>query len=342
MRRCLDQPAVALAILAASALFPQALLSQDTTVTRWVTEARVKLREEPSTSAGTIRTLSSGVELELVRPGSFRRDFYHVVTTEGDTGWVGFAYVRPADSAALSIAAAASVETEVVGLDNPASEVDVSWPKPRLRRSVFVGSSGRRCQAEGTAGSDWRTNVRKNRPDVPERSNAITSDALADTVTLPFARGGLPLSREGWTDEETLEVARYEGIPVTVTGYFFKIKPQSSNAEDTNCDMTGEANTDWHIAFTGSHDGIEEESVVIEPTPRFKKRHSSWKRGTLRNYEADRRSAGDSVRITGYLFYDPSHKNHLDRFRATMWETHPITRIEIFREGAWVNIDDLR
>jgi hypothetical protein len=219
--------------------------------------------------------------------------------------------------------------------------IDPTWAKPRLRRSRFTTSDGRRCEAEGQPGGDWRTNIRKNRIDAPAVSHAVVWEALADTVLLPFARGGLPRQRSGWRDEEALEVGRFEGIPVTVTGYLVKIKPQSGNQEDTNCKFTGEKNTDWHIAFIGLSDGEEVQSVVIEPTPRWKKRHPKWIRSNLRDYEKDRREPVDSVRITGYLFYDPSHANHLMTLRVSMWEIHPITRIEIFRSGAWVNVDAL-
>jgi hypothetical protein len=327
--------ALLLAALAANAR------AQDTIATNFVVESRVKLRADPATTAEILKTLSAGEALTLIRPGALRSDFYHVATNTGDTGWVGFPYIRPADSATMSVAEAAAVVTVTNQLGNPATAIDPSWPKPRLRRSIFVATTGKRCQAEGKIDSDWRTNIRKNRPDVPPRSRAVTWEALADTVTLPFARGGLPTRREGWTDEEAAAVARFEGIPITVTGLLVIIKPQSSNGEATNCGFTGEANTDWHIAFVGLSDGSEGESVVIEPTPRFKRRHAAWKRAALRDYEADRRSPGDSVRFTGYLFYDPSHESHLDTFRRTMWEIHPITRIEVFLNGGWVNIDEL-
>jgi hypothetical protein len=130
-------------------------------------------------------------------------------------------------------------------------------------------------------------------------------------------------------------------MPVTVTGFIVKIKPQGGSQEDTNCRFTGEPNTDWHVAFAGTSNGIEKNSVVIETTPRFKERHPAWIRATLRDFEADRRTTSDSVRVTGYLFYDPSHANHLKTLRISMWEIHPITKIEVFLGGVWTNIDDI-
>ena len=36
---------------------------------------------------------------------------------------------------------------------------------------------------------------------------------------------------------------------------------------------------------------------------------------------------------------DPEHRNHLGRYRSTLWEIHPITKIEVFTNGKWVDLD---
>jgi hypothetical protein len=64
-------------------------------------------------------------------------------------------------------------DTQVKWLDDPVQTIDSTWTKPKLIRSVFVASTGKRCQAEGTDGGDWRTNLRKNRVDAPAESHAI-------------------------------------------------------------------------------------------------------------------------------------------------------------------------
>lgn len=257
---------VTLALLSA-----HSLLAQDPTTVSLITETRVHLHSQPTTGSGVIKTLAKNTTLSVVHPNAFRSDFLRVVVADEDTGWVAFAYVRSSDEPLTSNTSPTNVETQIDGEDNPLPVIDPPWEKPRLTRSIFVASDGSRCDAEGLDGSDWRTNIRKNRIDAPVVSHAIKWEPLADTITLPFARGGLPKKRSGWNGEEALEVARYEGIPVTVVGCLVKIKPPSSNAEDTNRDFTGEANTDWHVAFVGLHDGEESESVVIEPTPRFEK-----------------------------------------------------------------------
>jgi hypothetical protein len=40
-------------------------------------------------------------------------------------------------------------------------------------------------------------------------------------------------------------------------------------------------------------------------------------------------------------WFDPEHTNHLGKYRMTLWEIHPITMIEVFKNGAWVALDQL-
>jgi hypothetical protein len=37
--------------------------------------------------------------------------------------------------------------------------------------------------------------------------------------------------------------------------------------------------------------------------------------------------------------YDIEHVNVIGKERATVWEVHPITRIEIQKNGQWVDLD---
>jgi expansin (peptidoglycan-binding protein) len=32
----------------------------------------------------------------------------------------------------------------------------------------------------------------------------------------------------------------------------------------------------------------------------------------------------------------------LNKYRETLWEVHPITKIEVFKGGKWVNLDSLQ
>ena len=38
--------------------------------------------------------------------------------------------------------------------------------------------------------------------------------------------------------------------------------------------------------------------------------------------------------------FDPDHPAHLGVFRATLWEIHPITKIEVQQGGIWKSLDE--
>jgi hypothetical protein len=50
----------------------------------------------------------------------------------------------------------------------------------------------------------------------------------------------------------------------------------------------------------------------------------------------------DPVGISGWLMLDPDQKNHLGRFWSTLWEIYPITRIEVWQDGQWKDLDGLQ
>jgi hypothetical protein len=72
-------------------------------------------------------------------------------------------------------------------------------------------------------------------------------------------------------------------------------------------------------------------TIVVEPTPRFYGAHPTWRFVGLNDLD----HSPDPVRISGWLLLDPVHNGHLGTFRATLWEIHRITKIEVFRNGQW-------
>jgi hypothetical protein len=45
------------------------------------------------------------------------------------------------------------------------------------------------------------------------------------------------------------------------------------------------------------------------------------------------------VRISGWLMFDPEHAAAFGKYRGTLWEIHPITKIEVLRNNNWVDLD---
>ena len=48
-----------------------------------------------------------------------------------------------------------------------------------------------------------------------------------------------------------------------------------------------------------------------------------------------------TVRVSGWLTVDPDHVNHLGKYRDTLWEIHPIAKFEVFKDGEFVDMDEL-
>jgi hypothetical protein len=321
-------------IVAASLCAPLASLQGQADVV--FTDTRVNLRRDPSTERAPRRVLAALERLTILADSSPRNGFLPVRSSRGELGWVAEDFVSTTEAAAPAVRA-----LRIIGLDAPADELSPDWERQPLGRSTLYRiPSGAVCGARGAQGGDAETFLLKNRNDYPTVSYAVTFDALEG---LPFEHGGLARDRPQWSEAAKAEIGRYEGLALTVTGFLAAVKPQGryQRGEQTNCGFTGEDNTDWHVALTRSYRGHEADALVVEPTPRFKRRHPNWRADLLRPWTGSERQRRDSVRITGFLFYDPDHANHLGRYRRTMWELHPVARIELFENGAWIDLDSL-
>ena len=301
-------------------------------------EVAINLRRGPSNHFKLIRKLTPDDDM-LITGDSSDTGWVPVLTLDGDSGWVGRSYLVASPNGTITTGAGTSVTVSglsIASLNHPLAAISDSWDHPAPASSTISMTNGS-CGAGGTSGSDAATNRRKNRNDEPTSSHAVRFAALRDLPYPPH----LSNTRANWTTAQAADVARVEGAALTVTGFFAVIKPQRGNSESTNCGNTQEADTDWHVAMVEHETDGEPEAVVVEPTPRFKRRHPRWTTSVLAPWTGPNLGSTDSVRVTGWLFYDPSHANHIGTFRATMWELHPVTRIEVFRNGHWVNVDDL-
>jgi hypothetical protein len=219
------------------------------------------------------------------------------------------------------------------------------------------------CSATGRAGAphfganvfDTELNARKNRIDIPDRYFDITPSAILELPS-PNLRGKL---RRTWTsiagDEATL-VFGYEGLPVRVVGYVATDRrytpPQfgakAEGAESTNCEA-GEHQGDVHVWITPRMNRDLTHAIVTEFTPRVREAmlqdaaESAVKKLTLIAKENLR------VRVSGWLLFDEDHPEQLrDRVesdgklmrqrRATLWEVHPVTELEVYHDGHWQSL----
>ena len=198
--------------------------------------------------------------------------------------------------------------------------------KPKPVEITFKG-----CPPRGDGG-DAALNRLKNRVDTAGSYVSVPFDSLAG---LPWPRRVDRKNRASWARPDSVAVARYEGLPIAVEGYLANAKREGP--ESPNCHGADAEFRDWHIWLVGSPTTDRRGSVVVETTPRVRTNHPTWQLGQLTN--AARRH--QRVRVSGWLMLDPEHPEQLGKTRGTLWEIHPITRIEIQQRGKWTALDQL-
>ena len=48
---------------------------------------------------------------------------------------------------------------------------------------------------------------------------------------------------------------------------------------------------------------------------------------------------GARVRVTGWMLWDEEHGSEVGKSRGTLWEIHPVHKIEVFNDGEWIDIE---
>ncbi len=168
------------------------------------------------------------------------------------------------------------------------------------------------CPTSGLALNEQRREFQelKNRTSQPQQSDF---DSRVTLETL-LQRGD---DQARWS---TSRAARIEGYVVSIS---------SGPLEAANCFCR----RDIHIMLATRPDAPPREQVVLEVTPRMETT-KEWTLETLK-----RELTGRRVRFEGWLFLDALHAGESENtapgrpnnWRATAWEIHPITKIELLK-----------
>jgi hypothetical protein len=189
------------------------------------------------------------------------------------------------------------------------------------------------CPARGHGG-DEDLNFLKNRVDVPD------SYLQVSFATVRGLKAPIPTHRKdraNWREVDTVFVKELEGAAVTVIGYLAGVRLEGP--ESTNCGETAANRRDFHIWLVGARAQRMPNSqlydrtraVVVEVSPRLREQHNEWTTTALG------RLVGTStqVRISGWLMLDQEHPEQINKTRGTLWEIHPIMRIEVREATGW-------
>lgn len=189
----------------------------------------------------------------------------------------------------------------------------------------YVQSTGEVCGMEGNASreSDRELNRLKNRyhaPSTGEIDSRITLAAL-------LAPGD---------DIDRFDVAK----AARIAGYVVAVKV--GGVETCNCKATSPIDRDTHIELALHQNAPENQRFIVEVSPRFRAQVAShgidWTTTGLKSSSTGIR--GKWVEIEGWLFFDYHHVDEAENtgsgdrniWRATAWELHPISKIEVSNE----------
>jgi hypothetical protein len=125
-----------------------------------------------------------------------------------------------------------------------------------------------------------------------------------------------------------------EGRAAAVTGYVVEVK--LAGVESANC--FSPVRRDTHLSLALRPGAPPREQLIIEVTPRLRewaqRQGMDWSTLALQ-----RELMGRRVRVEGWLFFDRGHADEAENtaptgatnWRATAWEVHPVTRLEVLK-----------
>jgi hypothetical protein len=181
------------------------------------------------------------------------------------------------------------------------------------------------CPREGQTNLEKNKilNFKKNRYEIPKRSD-IDENVTMESLT------------ERGNDEERFD----ENKAATIEGFIFDVT--NTGKETCNCNAAEKVYQDVHIVIVKKKSYKSNKyHVVVEITPRLRAMIFE-KLGVENNKELRNKIKGMKVKVTGWLLFDSEHKinsyNINPRgkkktiWRATCWEIHPITNIELMED----------
>jgi hypothetical protein len=268
------------------------------------------LRKSASTSSAVIEVLSAGTQVTLIS-SKLRSGYYHVQAADGARGWV-----LAKNVSISSTRSTPSAQPTSGSLLNQLHEARV----PAVPKPLVIGGQ-EVCPAAGNSTKPKMVELdsQKNRTDIPNATAYISVDW--DVLK------GLPSNSP---DD-------LQGAPVMVIGYLsHRINVEDkAPGESTNCNLLNDDEVDWHIYLTSAPNQAISQAIIVETTPRTRPLHT-WDKSVLDGLVNTNRQ----VRISGWLMYDFQHVPDIGTQRATVWEVHPITRIEVAGgNGGWQDIE---
>lgn len=193
------------------------------------------------------------------------------------------------------------------------------------------------CSPEGKRKSthgffDPTLNELKNRDVAPDSyATRALSDIIANEPASVVSMGAH--ARSTWTSEALAAVRDWEATGASVEGRLIAIVTQGPEA--CNCHSPNDVDMHMWIATQPSKAAKPLESMIVEISPRTPSLQAAHdKLVQLAN-------TGTLVRIGGWMLWDEEHGSNVGKSRGTLWEIHPIHKIEVHTASGWKDISDV-
>jgi hypothetical protein len=307
-----------------------------------IVQKKANLRHDPSADKPAILILLPDQEVEVLDTKKSPR--YAKVRTDHPkkTGWVlkSAISILPEEPPAVVTPPPDNPDNMVTAPSPgtaPAATISPDWTKQKPVTVAYNGTEGT-CQPGGSSGGDTPTNLLKNRSDDLPQAHDVIWSAIA-SLAFPAA----PAHRSDWTKQQLAQIAPFEGVAVRTVGYLaHKAKVEDAGTgESCNCKFVDPDDVDWHIYLAQKPtDTAIAKSVVVETTPRIRQQRH-WDFTVLERFVGK-----GPVRISGFLLLDPEHRSQVGTARITVWEIHPVTKIEVCEKATcaaneWKDLDGL-
>ncbi len=179
------------------------------------------------------------------------------------------------------------------------------------------------CPPEGKRG-DPDLNRLKNRDVPPTNYKTYTVEEIESQLpqNLPYRK-----DMKNWRKSQRYLADSLANQGVSVEGYLLKIKQEGKES----CNCYSKEMHDFHLWLAANPNDNRSKSIVVEISPRVLPDHPNWHVRQINKII----KAKAKVRISGWLMWDPEHPEQIGKTRATLWEIHPIHKIEVFSSGKW-------
>ena len=204
---------------------------------------------------------------------------------------------------------------------------------PALQAQQHTTGNFHGCPPEGKPKSDEGLfdpilNALKNRDRAPSQvEDRKLSDVIAhDPQSLEEMGKKL---RENWSDKAKEDAKEWEADGVRIEGRLIAIR--TSGTEACNCGKDNQRDMHVWIATKAASAAKANRSMVVELSPRTPSLQA------LHDKLVELAKKGTRVRVRGWMLWDEEHGSEVGKSRGTLWEIHPVHKIEVLGSGgAWV------